>query len=113
MTQMLINNLWFADIVTDRLSSDQVDHANEKVPSWDRIGLNYGFWCYTQDTEHSDLQHRWKTTYRGRKVPNLSGSEHGGFEGSLECFIFWIKRKTKKLGLVILGYLRIRNRQHY
>lgn len=82
---MLINKLWFADILTDTLSSDQVDDANEKMSSHDGIVLNYGFWCYRQDTviysEHSDLQHSWKITYKGRKVPNLSGSEHGDFEG--------------------------------
>lgn len=48
-----MNKLWFADTVTDIMSSDQADHAKEKVPSCDRTGLNYGFWCYMQDTEHS------------------------------------------------------------
>lgn len=32
MWQMLTNKLWLTDIVTDMLSSDQVDYANEKVP---------------------------------------------------------------------------------
>lgn len=49
VVQMLINKIWFADILTDMLSSDQVDDANEKVSSRDGIGLNYGFWCYRQD----------------------------------------------------------------
>lgn len=26
---------------------------------------------FVEDPEHSDLQHRWKITYRGTKVPNL------------------------------------------
>lgn len=104
-----MKKLWFADIVTDMMSSDQVDHADEKLPSCDRIGLNYVFWCYIQDTEHST---DGRSATEEEKCQTFQALSMVVVRGGLECFMFWIKRneiKWKGFGYFIIKGLEIHN----
>ena len=94
VTQMFINKLWCADYVIDMLSSDLVKiiqmkrkgpHVMGEGVSKDSAVIPVSYptpspaqvWFYNccsffvEDPEYSHLQHRWKITYRGTKVPNL------------------------------------------
>ena len=68
----------------------------------DGIGLNYGFWCYVQDTEHSA---DGRSPTEEEKCQTFQALSMVVLRGSLECFMFWIKRKKKKRK--DFGYFRL------
>lgn len=51
---------------------------------------------FVEDPEHSDLQYRWKITYKQeQKCQTFEALNMVVLKDSLECFLFWIKRKKK------------------
>lgn len=66
---------------------------------------------FVEDPEHSDLQYRWKITYKQeQKCQTFEALNMVVLKDSLECFLFWIKRKKKlEKALVVLGYHRVRS----